>query len=238
MPVSCPPEEVVVESVRFDAGPHRLEGELAYPGKGPPVGAVVLAGPHPLLGGSMHNNVVRALGDGLPFSGLATLRFNYRGVGGSTGPALDVTHNLVEFWEHSRLPGEETLGDDLWGALTFLRSVVGENLPVALAGYSFGCTLLSGVVGSNRQMPLILIAPTVGTHDLNRFAALPQPKLVIAPQHDFALDEQALSGWFDSLCQPSELLRPALDGHFFRGHESWLIEVIGDFLDRHWRSRA
>jgi hypothetical protein len=42
---------------------------------------VVLAGPHPLLGGTLHNNVVRGLGDGPARGGLATLRFNYRGVG-------------------------------------------------------------------------------------------------------------------------------------------------------------
>ena len=75
------PDALVVESVRFSAGRYRLEGELAYPEAALPRGALVLAGPHPLLGGNMHNNVVRGLGDGLAQHGLATLRFNYRGVG-------------------------------------------------------------------------------------------------------------------------------------------------------------
>ena len=65
MPALQLPDAVVVESVRFSAGPFRLEGELAYPEERRPAGAVVLAGPHPLLGGNMPNNVVRALGEGL-----------------------------------------------------------------------------------------------------------------------------------------------------------------------------
>jgi alpha/beta superfamily hydrolase len=77
MPVLRSPD-VVVETVRFTAGAHRLEGELVYPEEQRPARAVVLAGPHPLLGGNMHNNVVRALGDGLARLGAATLRFNYR----------------------------------------------------------------------------------------------------------------------------------------------------------------
>src|SRR5690349_2781214 len=76
-------QRIVVETVQFTAGPYKLEGELAY--SIPPFdlsadgdeggrmrGGVVLAGSHPLLGGNMHNNVVRGLGDGLAEHGWAT----------------------------------------------------------------------------------------------------------------------------------------------------------------------
>jgi len=69
-------------------------------------GAVVIAGPHPLLGGNMRNNVVRCLGDGLAEMGFLTLRFDYRGVGRSRGPQGDVTRHLAEFWKTSHAPGE------------------------------------------------------------------------------------------------------------------------------------
>ena len=55
----------VTEDVLFRAGPNLLHGELAYREAGRARGAVVFAGPHPLLGGNLRNNVVRRLGDGL-----------------------------------------------------------------------------------------------------------------------------------------------------------------------------
>src|SRR5207302_716782 len=142
--------------VRFPAGPFTLEGELAYPVTEAPAGAVVLAGPHPLLGGTMHNNVVRRLGDGLAGQGLVTLRFDYHGHG-------DLARQMAEFWLHSTVKGEERHEDDLLGAVAFLRSVVPEA-PLALAGYSFGCTLLPAAARAHPVSALVLVAPTVGKH--------------------------------------------------------------------------
>ncbi len=47
--------------------------------------------PHPLGGGTMHNKVVFRVMSALVDAGLTTLRFNFRGVGASTG-----VHNEVE----------------------------------------------------------------------------------------------------------------------------------------------
>jgi len=253
MPSLFTPDALIVESVRLPAGRYRLEGELAYSETALPQGAVVLAGPHPLLGGTMHNNVVRGLGDGLSRHGLVTLRFNYRGVGASEGPPVDVAEHLARFWETSHVPDEIAYRDDLVGAIAYLRSVAGPELPLALVGYSFGCTLLpagllpssplapvlrgegSGVRGAMATAPLVLIAPTVGTHDYEAFAEITNPKLVIAPEGDFATDAGGLVRWFDGLPQPKELVRPRLDSHFFRGHEHWLLATVGTFLNGEWR---
>ncbi len=236
MPSLYEPDALVVESVRFPAGPHRLEGELVYPETALPRGAAVLAGPHPLLGGNMHNNVVRTLGDGLAKRGLVTLRFNYRGVGGSEGPTVDPIERLAWFWATSRAPDEEAHQTDLIGAIAYLRSVVGRELPLALVGYSFGCSLLCGAApAAGFAAPLVLIAPTVGTHNYEPFAGLDHPKLVIAPEGDFAADAARLTSWFERLAGPKELVRPRLDSHFFRGHEHWLLATVGTFLNGEWR---
>jgi alpha/beta superfamily hydrolase len=246
MPSHCPPDAPVVESVRFPAGPYWLEGELAYDDAGAPQGGLLIAGPHPLLGGHMDNNVVRGLGDGLARRGLVTLRFNYRGVGASEGPPVETAAHLARFWETSRVPDEEHHVDDLAAALDYLRSAAGDELPLALVGYSYGCSLLprlaSGAVTAHRcephrravTAPLILIAPTVGTHDYGGFEGLANPKLVVAPDGDFAADAGRLLGWFDGLREPKQLLRPRLDSHFFRGHEEWLTATVIDFLGEHW----
>jgi alpha/beta superfamily hydrolase len=229
------PEPIVVEAVRFQAGPHHLEGELAYPETTPTGALAVLAGPHPLLGGTLHNNVVRALGDSLAGHGLATLRFNYRGVGLSEGPPLNQPGHLAEFWQHSRLPEEEVFRHDLSGAVAFLCSLGDPFSPLALVGYSFGCTLLPWAVPAERPVALVLIAPVAGRHDLDALIGLAGPKLVIAPQGDFAADGERLVDWFGRLRGPKRLLQPCWDGHFFRRHEEELVDLVADFLASAWR---
>lgn len=47
--------------------------------------AGVICHPHPLYGGSMDDAIVCALETGMQNRGLSTVRFNFRGVGGSEG---------------------------------------------------------------------------------------------------------------------------------------------------------
>lgn len=103
-----------------------LRAEICDPAGGPEGGdpvraAVVVCHPHPLHGGSMYNNVVDALFEGLPAHGAAVLRFNFRGTSGSEGrhdhggaERLDVQAALAEMAD--RHPGR----------------------PLLLCGYSFG----------------------------------------------------------------------------------------------------
>jgi alpha/beta superfamily hydrolase len=236
MPHPCSPEPLVNESIRFLAGPFCLEGELAYPEESPPIGAVVVAGPHPLLGGNMHNNVVRALGDCLVQHDLVTLRFNYQGVGRSEGPAIDLADQMARFWKTSHVPEELYLHEDLAGAIVFLRSVIGASLPLALVGYSFGCVLLPRVLdNTGPETPLVLVAPTIGVHDYKAYEPVVNPKLVIAPEGDFAADAGRLHQWFERLARPRQLIEARLDNHFFRGFEDWLVRTVADYLWGQWR---
>src|SRR5262245_20436228 len=70
-----------------------------------PAAVAVVCHPHPLFGGTMHNKVVHAAAEALARRGLPTLRFNFRGVGRSTG-------------RHDNGRGEQ---DDLTAALAFLE---------------------------------------------------------------------------------------------------------------------
>jgi alpha/beta superfamily hydrolase len=148
---------------------------------------------------------------------------------------VDVARHVAQFWETSYAPGELDLGQDLQAAVAFLRLAVGPALPLALVGYSFGCSLLPRAVPDGTSMPLVLIAPTVGTHGYDAFASAAGPKLVIAPEGDFAADPECLRQWFARLPGTRWLVPVRGDGHFFRGQERWLVETVAEFLHEQWR---
>ena len=118
-----------------------LEARLAVPAS--PGGGIVVCHPHPLYGGDMDNPVVVRVQEVCAELGLATLRFNFRSVGGSTG-------------SHANGVGEQ---DDAVAALDVLAKTVGDR-PLAIAGYSFGARVAALVAGRDTLVSgVALIAP-------------------------------------------------------------------------------
>lgn len=129
------------ETVFFNASRLRLEGRL-WRASGP--WATVITHPHPLYGGELDNPVVAVLADAYQRLGYSTLRFNFRGVGASTGN-----------YDDGR--GER---DDVRAAVAFLEAA-GKTV-TDLAGYSFGAWVnlrLDPPPAGLRR--LLLVAPPV-----------------------------------------------------------------------------
>ena len=147
------PEQPVSLAVAPDLS---LEGLLAVPAS--PTAGVVLCHPHPLYGGDMENPVVVRAQEVCAGLGLATLRFNFRGVGASDGV-------------HAGGVGEQ---DDAVAALDTLAKVIG-NAPLAIGGYSFG-SRIAALVGARdaRVAGMALIAPPLAMSD---FGFLPDRKI-------------------------------------------------------------
>jgi alpha/beta superfamily hydrolase len=96
----------------------------------------------------MDNPVVLTVTDACARLGLATLRFNFRGVGDSRGA-----------WDEGR--GEQ---DDVRTALAHLRGLLAPPARLALAGYSFGAAMALAVAAGREPLAgLALVAPPLAS---------------------------------------------------------------------------
>lgn len=137
------------EHVRIEAEPG-LELEARVGAVADPRGGLVLCHPHPLYGGDMDNPVVVRAAEVAREAGVTTMRFNFRGAGGSGG-------------SHDNGQGEQ---EDVRAALRAVRArVPGGRL--GLAGYSFGAWVASRVAAQEPDLSgLCLIAPPLAMFDV------------------------------------------------------------------------
>ncbi|HEV8438882.1 MAG TPA: alpha/beta family hydrolase [Methylomirabilota bacterium] len=149
------------------AGGPRLEGRLGLVDDSR--GGVVVCHPHPLYGGDMENPVVVRAAEVAREVGLSTLRFNFRGVGRSTG-----VHG-----------GGEAEQDDLKAARTLLQSSLPPGRPSAVAGYSFGASVAAAVAEADRAVAAVcLIAPPVAMREVSEFDGAGREVLLVAGTRD------------------------------------------------------
>jgi uncharacterized protein len=175
-----------------------LEARLATPAAS--TGGVVICHPHPLYGGDMDNPVVVRVQEVCGGLDLTTLRFNFRGVGGSTGV-------------HGDGVAEQ---EDARAALDALEKA-GGAAPLAIVGYSFGARIAAAIAQHDTRLAAVgLIAPPLTMYDFASAVGSRVPTLVVA-------------GTADPYCPPDGLARltasvPTLNAvtiegadHFFFG---------------------
>jgi len=200
--------------VTFASGDLTLEGLLHLPDTTPAPG-IVVCHPHPQYGGDMQNNVVSAICETAVASGIAALRFNFRGVGASEGA-------------HTRGPGEV---EDARAALDYLRVLREiDSARLALAGYSFGAVIALLAAGDEIRALLAVSLPTI--------EPLPKsgpscPALFVAGNEDEYADVEKLKAFVLTLGPEAELkFIPGL-GHFWFGVERDLQNIIAPFAKAH-----
>lgn len=202
------------ESVTFPVGDITLEGLLLLPPEQTPSTGVVLCHPHPLYGGDMYNNVVTALASACQLAGMATLRFNFRGVGQSGG---------------SHGEGKAEI-DDVASAIDFLLSRCAVSR-VVVAGYSFGSMVgLQAGAADARVQALIGVALPVGMRDASFLHAAHKPTLLISGDRDDFAPVPKLESLIEQLPDPKQLIiLPGAD-HFFWGQEADAAQAAVDFV--------
>ena len=189
-----------------------LESILKEP-SGEAKGVGLVCHPHPLGGGTMHNKVVFRAAAGLLDAGLITLRFNFRGVGASTG-------------EHEEVEGGK---QDIRDVLDFLSDKYPEQ-PITLAGFSFGSrTGMEVGMNDDRVVRLISIGTPVDKYeDYDFILHVRKPVLFIQGDRDeFGAIENVrrLVGEVEKNAD-AELVVIAESGHFFDDHLNELLDVV------------
>jgi len=204
----------MIEShVVFRSAELQLEGLIALP-ESRAAGAAVVCHPHPMYGGSMHNNVVEAVLDALWRRGFATLRFNFRGVGGSEG----------------EYDGGEGEAEDALAAARFLATKA-EVQTVTVAGYSFGAAMsLRAGLSDPAVNRVIAIALPVAMMNAGVREGASKPVLLVSGDRDSYSPVEPLRELTQKLGGGARLeIVPGAD-HFFGGYEPQLSSVIAGAL--------
>ncbi|HHJ81363.1 MAG TPA: alpha/beta hydrolase [Candidatus Tenderia electrophaga] len=175
-------------------------------------GIMIVCHPHPQHGGSMDNKVVHSLARAGHALGLATLRFNYRGVGKSEG-------------EYAEGNGET---DDLLALMDWLDDHF-HGAPVWLAGFSFGAYVAMRASTQRQVQQLITVAPAV---NLLRFEGLEPPTcpwLLLQGTADEIVPFDQVQAWLAQLETPPETIFFEGVGHFFHGQ---LVTLRNSLVER------
>lgn len=202
-------------NLQIPASHGELEAILKEPA-GETKGAALVCHPHPLGQGTMHNKVVYRAAAGLVEAGLVALRFNFRGVGNSTGA-------------HDDGIGER---QDVRDALAFLT----ENyppLPLILAGFSFGSRVGSEVaLEDERVVRIISIGTPVDKYDFSFLKRCRKPILFVHGDRDEFGAVENLRKLVETLECEKELIVFENCGHFFDEHLNELKTAV-----RNWAAK-
>lgn len=195
----------------------QLEATLKEPSDGRVRGAAVVCHPHPIHGGTMHTKAVYRAAQGLNDAGLITLRFNFRGVGTSTGSFDDGI-------------GEQ---EDARAALAWLEQEYPE-LPLVMGGFSFG-SMVGLTVGSedDRVVALLGLGLPVELEDRYDYGFLEEsgkPTLVVQGEQDEFGSGEAIAKALAGLGGHVSLVRIPDTDHFFEGRLDDLREAVGGYF--------
>ncbi len=192
-----------IEMVSIPGPAGKLEVVVHMPDVAPRAIAVI-AHPLPTMGGTMENKIVTTLAKTFAELGFAALRFNFRGVGASSGEFDDGNGEVED-------------------ALTVTRYALSEygDLPLILSGFSFGGYVQARVAQQLPLHQLVLIAPAVTRYPM---PPVPLNTLLVHGELDEVVSLADVMQW----ARPQRLPIVVLPGavHFFHGRLEQLKEIV------------
>jgi uncharacterized protein len=210
-------------------GDHLLEGVLEWPDDPEPKAGVVVAHPHSLHGGTMAQPVVYRVAKSCREAGMASLRFNFRGVGESRG-----SYSGTEEYR------------DVAAAAAFLRGRMAgaagdaipgpETPPLALAGYSFGSVMAANAAAGEAPVKaLVLIAFVTNWTDLPpethaRLGRFKGPVLAVSAENDDLGYPEDVERLLRQLGLDYTMAVIEGVGHFLEGKHREVGQIAASFL--------
>jgi len=161
-------------------------------------GTAIVCHPHSQQGGTMHNKVVTIVERSLRELGLATVTFNFRSVGASSGTFDDGNGETEDLLAIAAWVEEVRAGTDLW-----------------LAGFSFGSYVAARAAAQLPLRQLISIAPPVNRWDFAAIAPPACPWLIVQGEADEIVDPGAVYAFVEAQQKPPTLVRMPDTSHFF-----------------------
>lgn len=171
--------------------------------------AVVITHPHPLYGGDMNNSVVQILAGVFKSKGYTTLRFNFRGVGGSSG-------------SYDNGVGEQ---EDLRQAVDYITPEGKEEM--ILVGYSFGSWIIYNfAVEAGPRDKIVMVSPPVSFIEFQEAEEIEGLALVVVGDQDDFADLAVLKRCMPIWNKQAKL--EVIEGadHFYSTHFHQLSEKV------------
>ena len=203
----------------FFTGPAgQIEAVLTVPPKLDVRYIAILGHPHSLQGGTMNNKVVTTMARAFKELNMASIRFNFRGVGQSTGT-----------YDAGMGESEDML------FLARLWKEIEADVQFIFAGFSFGSYVAYRAAAQCNHALLITIAPSVHHYNYLAFSPAPTPWIMVQGDEDEIVPLQYVLDFVAEAPLAIPLIRFADTGHFFHGKlidlKLRLIEVIRDHVE-------
>jgi alpha/beta superfamily hydrolase len=208
-----------IEKMLVDGPGGDIEIALDWPvdlARQTPQGVVYIGHPHPLYGGTLDNKVVSTIARSFAGLGWLAVRFNFRGVGRSSGEHDEGNAETEDFLHLvNTVP-----------TLSTVSSRVPASLPIAVAGFSFGSFVAAkaahALSAANRLVRhIVLIGAAAGKWPM---PAVANDTLVIHGELDETIPLVDVLDW----ARPQELPIIVIPGaeHFFHRKLGLLKRLI------------
>lgn len=178
----------------------------------------VIAHPHPLYGGDMHNKVVHRLHTFYHARGCTTLRFNFRGVGASQGKS---SGNLDEV-------------QDLLAAIEWACDAMTGSITLHLAGFSFGAAMTAMVSEIRQPETMVLVAPPVGRIQMPQQLSADITTAVVVAGQDEVVPAEPVQEWLQQQPSCTSAIFIPEASHFFHGALVTLQQELDSWANSAW----
>lgn len=176
----------------------------------------IMCHPHPLMGGTMDNKVVTTVIRAFEKMHYIGVRFNFRGIGKSTG-TYDAGNGELE---------------DLKHVVEYVRTTY-MPLKLIIAGFSFGSFIAYSFASKYQCDGLITVAPPITNFDFQKKVPLELPWLLIQGLEDEVISSQAVLDWSKTNQENNLTVITYNDAtHFFHGKLNNIIIDVTNFIHK------